>query len=102
MSENLLQNMIAWKTSFGCADSAVKMIKTYLNQSSKTENILRYVDDMVRTFRGDTKELLDAVKNSIQIFNLQWKQRMTKTVCDFWTCQLTYNRGGGGAIFWTW
>ena len=37
--------------------------KTHINHSSETKLFLRYVDHIVRTVRGDTKELLDAVKN---------------------------------------
>ena len=45
--------------------------KTDINHSAETKAFLRYVDDIVRTVRGDTKEMLDAVnKKSIQIFNL--------------------------------
>ena len=36
---------------------------TDINRSSETKVFLRYVDDIVRTVRGDTKELLDAVDN---------------------------------------
>ena len=37
--------------------------QTDIKHSSETEVFLRYVDDTVRTVRGDTKELLDAVNN---------------------------------------
>ena len=37
--------------------------QTDINYSSETKVFLRYVDDIVRTVRGDTKELLDAVNN---------------------------------------
>ena len=37
--------------------------KTDINHSSETKVFLRYVDDIVRTVRGDKKELLDAVNN---------------------------------------
>ena len=37
--------------------------QTDINHSSETKVFLRYVDDIVRTVRGDTKELLDAVDN---------------------------------------
>ena len=37
--------------------------QTDINHSKETKVFLRYVDDIVRTVRGDTKELLDAVNN---------------------------------------
>ena len=37
--------------------------QTDINRSSETNVFLRYVDDIVRTDRGNTKELLDAVSN---------------------------------------
>ena len=37
--------------------------QTDINHSSETKIFLRYVDDIVRAVRGDTKELLDAVNN---------------------------------------
>ena len=37
--------------------------QTDINHSSETKVFLRHVDDIVRTVRGDTKELLDAVNN---------------------------------------
>ena len=40
-----------------------KIDQTDINQSSETKIFLRYVDDIVRTVRGETKELLDAVNN---------------------------------------
>ena len=36
---------------------------TDINHSSETKVFLRNVDDILRTIRGDTKELLDAVNN---------------------------------------
>ena len=37
--------------------------QTDINHSSEIKVFLRYVNDIVRTVRGDTKELLDAVNN---------------------------------------
>ena len=57
--------------------------------------VLRYFDDIVRTVRGDIKELLDAVNNPRP--NLQFTVETAdekKTICHFWTCQLTHNRRG--------
>ena len=47
-----------WMCSF-CREND----KTDTNHSSETEVFLWYVDDIVRTVTGDTKELLDAVNN---------------------------------------
>ena len=44
--------------------------QTDINHSSETKLFLRYVDDIVRTVKGDTKELLDSSITSIQISNL--------------------------------
>ena len=44
--------------------------KTDFNHSSETKVLERYVDDFVKTVRGDTKELLVAV-----YINLIWKMR---------------------------
>ena len=45
-----------WMCSF-CREN----YQTDINHSSETKVFLRYVDDIVRKVRGDTKELLDAV-----------------------------------------
>ena len=37
--------------------------KTNTDRSSETKVSLRYVDDILRTVKGDIKELLDAVNN---------------------------------------
>ena len=50
--------MIAWKTSCGCAHSAVKMTKWSLTILLKQNFSYDYI---VRTVRGDTTELLDDV-----------------------------------------
>ena len=54
--------MIAWKTSSGCAYSAVKMMKLTLTLR-KTKFFQRYVDVIVSTVRADTKKLLVAVSS---------------------------------------
>ena len=65
VSKSVTQNMIAWKNSFGCAHFVVKINKLTLSILLKFLNIseTKVVDDIVRTVRGDTKELLDAVNN---------------------------------------
>ena len=47
-----------WMSSF-CREND----QTDINNSSETKVFLRYVDDIVRTVRGDTKGLLDADNN---------------------------------------
>ena len=47
-----------WRCSF-CQENDL----TDINHSSETKVCLRYVDDIVRTVRDDTKKLLDAVNN---------------------------------------
>ena len=64
--------MIAWKTGFGCAHSAVKMIRVTLTIRPKQKF---FYDDIVRTVRGDAEERLDAVNNLHPIFNLHKKQQ---------------------------
>ena len=67
-----------WMCSF-CREND----QTDLNHSSETKVFLRYVDNFVRTVRGDTKELLNAVNNlhpNLQ-FTLETKDDIT--VCHF-------------------
>ena len=47
-----------WICSICCEND-----QTDINHSSETKVFPRYVDNIVRTVRGDTKELLDAVNN---------------------------------------
>ena len=47
-----------WMCSF-CRENG----KTGINLTSETKVFLRYVDNIERRVRDDTKELLDAVKN---------------------------------------
>ena len=47
-----------WMCSF-CREND----KTDVNHAFETKVFLRYVDDIVRTVRGDVKEMLDAVSN---------------------------------------
>ena len=54
--------MIAWNQFWMCSFCR-KKDKTDINHSSETKIFLRYVDNIVRTTRSDTKELLDAVSN---------------------------------------
>ena len=54
---NSMENQF-WMCSF-CREND----QTDINHSSETKVFLRYVDDIVRTVRRDTKELLDAVNN---------------------------------------
>ena len=78
-----------WMCSF-CRDND----QTDINHLSETEVSLKYLDDIVRTFRGDTEELLDAVNNPHPNLQFTLEKQMIKTPCHFWTCQLTYNRRG--------
>ena len=94
VSKSVTQHMIAWKTSSGYAHSVVKINQTDINHSSATKDFLSYVDDIVRTVRGDTKELLDAVNNLHPNLQFTLETSDDKTACHFWICQLTYNRRG--------
>ena len=83
---DMLENQF-WLSSF-CHEHD----KTDINHSSETKVFLRYVDNIWRTVRGDTRELLDVV--SYLHPNLQFALETTddKKVCHFWTIQSTYNR----------
>ena len=80
VSESVTQNMIAWRTNSGGAHSAVKKIRLTLKMHTKLKFFLRYVDDIVRTVRGDTKELLDAVNNLLPNLQLKLETTDDKTV----------------------
>ena len=56
---------------------------TDINHSCERKVILRFVDDIVKTVKGETKELLDAVNNlnSILQNTLETTDDKTKTVC---------------------
>ena len=60
---SVTQNKIARKTSYGCAHSAVKMLRLTLTIRPKQKVFLSYVGNIVRTVRVDIKELLEAVNN---------------------------------------
>ena len=55
--------------------------QTDINYSSETKVFLRYVDDIVRTVRGDKKELLDAVDKNIETSH-QHARRIPNTRID--------------------
>ena len=98
VSESVTQNMIAWKTSSGCAHSAVKMM-TDIDHSSKTKVFIRYVEDILRTERGENKELLDAVNNlhpNLQ-FTLETTDDKSLPILD-----MSINVQSEGTIFCTW
>ena len=59
--------------------------KTDINNSSETKAFLRYVDDFVRTVRGDTTELLEAVKNLHPNLQYTLETLDDKTGCRFLT-----------------
>ena len=83
----MMKNRI-WICSF-CREND----KTDINQLSKTKVLLRYVEDIVRTVRGDTKELLGAVKNLHPNRQFSLETTDNKNSLPFLTCQLTYNTG---------
>ena len=76
------------------------MHKTDINHSSEIKVFLRYVDDIVRTNRGDTKELLDAVNT------LHPKPQFTLETMDdkksFPFLDMSINVKPEGTIFCTW
>ena len=83
-----------WMCSF-CREND----QTDINHSSETKVFLRYVDDIVRTVRGDTKELLDAVNNLHP--NLQFTLETTdKNSLPF--LDMSINVQQEGNIFCTW
>ena len=71
-----------------------------INHSSETKNFLRYVDDIVRTVRGDTKELLDAVNNLHP--KLQFTLETTDDKNSLPFLDLSINVQPEGNIFCTW
>ena len=87
--------MIARKTSSGREND-----KTYINHSSERKFVVGYLDDNVRTVRGDTKELLDAVDNLHP--NLQFKLETTDDKNSLPFLDMSINVQTEGTIFCTW
>ena len=74
--------------------------KTDNNNSSKRKVFLRYVDDIVRPVRGDTKELLDAVNNRHP--NLQFTLETMDDENSLPFLDMSINLQPEGTIFGTW
>ena len=74
--------------------------KTDIYLSSETKVFLWYVEEIVRTVRGDTKELLDAVKNIHP--NLQFTLETTNDKNSLPFLDKSINVQPEGKIFCTW
>ena len=74
--------------------------KTDINQSSKTKFLLRFVNDIVRTVRGDTKELLDADNNLHPNLHFTLETTKDKNILPF--PDMSNNVKPMGTIFCTW
>ena len=74
--------------------------KTDINHSSETEVFLRYVDDIERTVRGDTKELLGVVNNLHQ--NLPFTLETTDDKNSLPFLDISIKVKPKGTIFCTW
>ena len=74
--------------------------QTDINHSSEAKVFLRYVDDIVRTVRGDTKELLDAVNNLHP--SLQFTLETTDVKNSLLFLDLSITVQPEGNIFCTW
>ena len=85
-----------WMCSF-CREND----KTDINHSSETKVCLRYVDDIVRTVRGDTKELLDAAVNNLHQ-NLQFTLETTDDKNSVPFLDMSINVQPEGNMFCTW
>ena len=84
-----------WMCSFCCENE-----QTDINHSSETNVFLRYVNDIVRTVRGDTKELLYAVNNLHP--NLQFTIKTTDDKNSLPFLDMSINVQQEGNIFYTW
>ena len=84
-----------WMCSF-CREND----RTDINHSSETKVFLRYVDDIVRTVRGDTKELLDVVNNLHP--NLKFTLETTDDKNSLTFLDMSINVQPEGKIFCTW
>ena len=84
-----------WMCSFCCEND-----QTDINHSSKTEVFLRYVDDIVRTIRGDIKELLDEVNNLHPNFHFTLETTDDKNSLPFLDISINVQKEGN--IFCTW
>ena len=74
--------------------------QTDINHPSETKVFLRYVDDIQRTVRGDTKGLLDAVNNLHP--NLQFTLETTDDKNSLPFLDMSINVHTEGNIFCTW
>ena len=74
--------------------------QTDINHSSETKVFLKFVDDIVRTVRGDTKELLDAVNNLHP--NLQFTLETTDDKNSLLFLDISIHVQPEGNIFCTW
>ena len=84
-----------WRGSF-CREND----QTDINHPSETNVFLRYVDDIQRTVRGDTKELLDAVINLHP--NLHFTLETTDDKNSLPFPDMSINVHTEGNIFCTW
>ena len=84
-----------WMCSF-CREND----QTDINHSSETKFFLRYVNDIVRTVRVDTKELLDAA-NKLHP-NLQFTLEKTDDKNSLPFLDMSFNVQPEGNIFCTW
>ena len=84
-----------WMCSF-CREND----QTDINHSSETKVFLRYLNDIVRTVRGDTKEVLDAVNNLHP--NLQFTLETTDDKNSLSFLDISLNVQQEGTIFCTW
>ena len=89
-----MQNQF-WMCSFCCEND-----QTDINHSSETKVFLRYVVDIVRAVRGDTKELLDAVNNLNP--NLQFTLETTDDKNSLPFLDMSINVQPEGNIFCSW
>ena len=71
--------------------------KTDINHSSETKVFLRYVDDIVRTVRGDTKEPLGAVNKLHPNLQFTLERRDDKNSLPF--LDMSINEQPEGTIF---
>ena len=79
-----------WMCSF-CREND----QTDINHSAETEVFQRYVDDIVRSVRGDTKELLDAVNNLHPNLHFTLETTDDKNSLPFLDMSINVQQGGG-------
>ena len=91
--------MIAWKTSFWICSFYLEDEKTDINHSPK-QKLFQDIDDIVRTVRCDTKELLDAI--NILHPNLQFTLETTDDKNSLPFLDMSNNVQMEGTIFCKW